>query len=499
MNMKIRLVKKNLFILVLSTTFVFETLSSKLSPETTPSIKDNNFVCSDTSKSIDSISTIAYDQEMINEYGIGYIDISNTISKIVNSKKGEYSILKLYDKSNGRIIDTLKYYSNRDDFKTMFFIKDTNRFFSFNSSYKTPLIIRYYGIENGYIKIFSGYGYGDKWCNLNDIEQPKLLPWKEYYPSYLSNSARIKDAQGKQLSSNIDNINIRKRPDKNSEKLMSLNIDDFYKMEYADSTDDKWMKVKIYKWTSWLDNNKTPDSLVGWVKYLSDYGYPNLSLGGTDYAESHRISYGSTLLRAKSKTIMNFYNSSHKQIGKIDIGLLLESEFKGIKFNTKKDSLRRDFCNCEEIHPFYIGGLKLFSPINGYSRILPSYSSGIYFKLSEIDTNNLAIKNWLDYFKLYLSGDYDSTLGYELIERSTRYLLSKPNDTAKIIAKIPKHNNIVFTGKFIGQWAEVTVDEVVFGTEMWSWFPVKGRKWKGWLKVVDEQGYPFLRMLILGC
>ena len=483
--MKNRLVKI-LFIIVLSTTFVFETLSSKKFSHSIPSITDNNFVCSDTSRSIDSNSTIAYDQEMIKEYGLGILDISSSMNKIGNSNYAIYSILKLYDGPNDKVIDTLKY----DHPSHLSYSID-----GINSNIGTVGIIRYYDIKNGYVKILCDYGIGDRWFKLTDITKPKLLTWKEYYPKYLTDSTE-NYPNSKQLFSNIDNMNIRKRPDKNSEKLMSLNIDDFYKMEFADSTDDKWMKVKIYKWNSWLDKNKAPDSLVGWVKYLSDYGYPNLSLGGTDYAESHRISYGSTLLRAKSKTIMNFYNSSHKQIGKIDIPL--NSLSVNIKFNTKKDSLRRESCDCEEIDN-YIGGLKLFSPINGYSRILPSYSSGIYFKLSEMDTNNLAIKNWLDYFKLYLWGDYDSTLGYELIERSTRYLLSKPNDTAKIIAKIPKHNNIVFTGKFKGQWAEVTVEEVVFGNGMWSWFPVKGRKWKGWLKVVDEQGYPFLRLLILGC
>ena len=88
--------------------------------------------------------------------------------------------------------------------------------------------------------------------------------------------------------------------------------------------------------------------------------------------------------------------------------------------------------------------------------------------------------------------------GYALIRGQN--LFAEPSEESPIILDLPYGYEIYLTGNYRDNWAEVTVREVTYHYGE-TYFERKEtfHEWKGWMKIVDDEGYPLLDEIVLGC
>jgi hypothetical protein len=130
--------------------------------------------------------------------------------------------------------------------------------------------------------------------------------------------------------------------------------------------------------------------------------------------------------------------------------------------------------------------LKIFDRKGGYVRVLKNSSrSEFWINISHLDYIRYKPMNWMEYFlshpQVYLCQvDMGLNLRTQPGPEGSRVLLVKGN-----------HYGIILSGKTDGYWAEAKVQR--FSTEPYRQIdknPKAQEEWTGWIKIVDDAGYP---------
>ena len=140
------------------------------------------------------------------------------------------------------------------------------------------------------------------------------------------------------------------------------------------------------------------------------------------------------------------------------------------------------------------GAVIVFEERDGYVKVLPrSTGQGAWMKTEELAQHGFSFLSWIDFLKGKSDGD--------LFPRKSMAINLREGSGAtnpKITTLRGELIDITPTGKKKGLWLEVDVVryDVHFCTDGQAHI---AEHWKGWLKAVDDQGYPNLWYYTRGC
>ena len=112
--------------------------------------------------------------------------------------------------------------------------------------------------------------------------------------------------------------------------------------------------------------------------------------------------------------------------------------------------------------------------------------------------------DWKTYFEEFPEGNDGWQKGYQWIG-GYDYLFAAPNENAECILELPEKGSIFILDRSSGSnWLKVEVREIdhVFGDGLEGRYTGKDvtyNTWQGWIRVINDDGYPNLEEIILGC
>lgn len=142
------------------------------------------------------------------------------------------------------------------------------------------------------------------------------------------------------------------------------------------------------------------------------------------------------------------------------------------------------------------GCLKYYKKRNGFVKVFSNiYRPGTWIKISDLEKHAYKTQDWKDFL---LSRKPDNILGYYPNVPVGLNLRKTPDTKYKpIILMKGRSFEITLTGRHRGLWCEAKVvlyerspcggDEKILG------------KWNGWLKALDDSGYPNIWFFTRGC
>lgn len=131
---------------------------------------------------------------------------------------------------------------------------------------------------------------------------------------------------------------------------------------------------------------------------------------------------------------------------------------------------------------------------NGFVKILPtSLNGGVWIAIKDLRAFGFQAESW----QQYLHRTYAS-LNLLPPDRFAMNLREKPGIEAQKLVSLKGDAFIItLTGTFEGLWAEVNVTEYTEHPCLEG--RLTGRKWTGWLKLLDNQGFPNIWYHPSGC
>jgi len=105
---------------------------------------------------------------------------------------------------------------------------------------------------------------------------------------------------------------------------------------------------------------------------------------------------------------------------------------------------------------------------------------------------------WKEYYLQYPDGDAGWGRGYSL-DPFTNPLKTEPDNNSATVV-LPRGAAVSLTGKTKGAWAEVVLEDIlhIFG-EIYYQTDQKFGEYRGWVRMTDDDGYPLLKEIVLGC
>lgn len=130
-------------------------------------------------------------------------------------------------------------------------------------------------------------------------------------------------------------------------------------------------------------------------------------------------------------------------------------------------------------------------------------NDNLWLNRHDFDTSLVGYISWADYFKKYPIGNESWEHGYSWIAQTPLYVCSGPESIhgATIFEVDSGHKaEIYLTGEYRGDWARVKIKEAIYhyGPTYFNKAEYL-REEEGWIRMVDEKGYPLLREVVLGC
>lgn len=127
----------------------------------------------------------------------------------------------------------------------------------------------------------------------------------------------------------------------------------------------------------------------------------------------------------------------------------------------------------------------------------------LWLNRHDFDTSLVGYISWADYFKKYPIGNEGWEHGYSWIAQTPLYVCPESDNThgATVFEVDSGHKvEIYLTGEYRGDWARVKIKEAIYhyGPTYFNKAEYL-REEEGWIRMVDEKGYPLLREVVLGC
>lgn len=137
------------------------------------------------------------------------------------------------------------------------------------TAYKT-MSIQYYEEKDGFVKV--KINKKNYWISLDELTAigRKATLWKDYFKEHNYGSIQV-----------IYNMNLRINPNANSDKIMLIEKNSKHLITILGNFEGNWAEIEVRIWegendycdATTRDNYRT---VIGWIKYLDDKGFPNL-------------------------------------------------------------------------------------------------------------------------------------------------------------------------------------------------------------------------------